>query len=88
MECVVGLFANASRTKNHSVSISLLMIAHKETRANVTVADMSKIILKKKENSNTKKLRKIFRPPGENRTHDSTYMTALFFNDVYIDSTS
>ena len=27
-------------------------------------------ILKKKENSNTRKLRKIFRAPGENRTHD------------------
>ena len=27
-------------------------------------------ILKKKENSNTRKLRKIFRAPGENQTHD------------------
>ena len=29
-------------------------------------------ILKKKENSNTRKLRKMFRAPGKNRTHDPT----------------
>ena len=28
------------------------------------------IVFKKKENSNTRKLRKTFRTPGENRTHD------------------